>query len=110
MPRCKSRARDIRARSVQLRHAFEAEIEYRFNEILGAKTSEARVEAMAGMIGLLKTIAADFDLWTFSDQLLGPAQCGHEDFETLAMIAQIVNARLAACTPGSVRRRHKFAR
>ena len=67
------------------------------------------------MIDLLKRIAAsDLGLWGFRERLYRPVQSDHEsreDFEaTNAMIAQIVNAQLAACTPGSVRRRHKLAR
>ncbi len=115
MPRCKSRVRKAIARSTQLRRAFEAEIDDRFNEIIGARTSEARIAAMAGMIELLKRIAAsDFGLWSFQEYLCRPVVTSNgsrEDFETTkAMIAEIVNRHLAACTPGSVRHRPKYAR
>jgi len=115
MPRCKSRARKIIARSKQLRRAFEAEIDDRFDEFIGARTNEARIEAMAGMIELLKRIAAsDFGLWSFQEHLGRPvvrSNGSREDFETTrAMIAEIVNRHLAACTPGSIRDRPKYAR
>jgi hypothetical protein len=112
MPRCQSRARKAHARSVSLRQTFERNIEAEFAGILSARTSEERLEAMEGMIDLLKTIASsDLGLWTFREHLCRPVagtQELREDVEaTLAMIGQIVNRRLAARTPGSVIRRHK---
>jgi hypothetical protein len=115
MPRCRSRAVKVHARSVARRHVFEVEIDDRFNEIITARTSDERIEAMDHMIDLLKRISSsDLRLWTFRDQLrdrVATNKEGREDIDiTMAMIAQIVNQHLAACTPGSVRRRHEYAR
>ena len=108
MPRCKNRARSAVAR-------FKAQIDDSFNGILAAATSEERVEAMDGMIALLKRIASSrLGLWTFRDQLCratASGKHGREDVEaTQALIAEIVNKRLAACTPFSVTQRQGMAK
>jgi hypothetical protein len=97
---------------VLLRQAFERKIETQFAGILAARTSAERLDAMEGMIELLKGIASsELGLWAFRECLCRPVagtQELREDVEaTLAMIGQIVNRRLAARTPGSVIRRHE---
>jgi hypothetical protein len=94
----------VHARTVALRRAFECEIEARFNEITATQTTDERAAAMDDMIGLLKRIAAsDLRLWSFREQLCRTLFTpeSREDLEaTSAMIAQLVNHQLAACTPG----------
>jgi hypothetical protein len=107
MPRCKTRARNAIAR-------FAAKIDDNFNDILNAPTSEKRIDAMDAMIILLRSIASSsLGLWRFRDQLCRATTSGKEGQEdvetTMALIAEIVNRHLAACTPDSVIQRPNLA-
>ena len=106
MPRRENRRRKALARYVTMRDDFNAAIEGRFSAILVAPNSEKRIEATDEMIDLLNIIAAsDLGLWPFSDKLCQPPiatsnkECREDIETTFAMIAQIVNRDLAACTP-----------
>ena len=114
MSRCATRARKRAARLADRRAAFASGIDARLADIARSRTAAERVAATERMLELLGDIASsDVELWPFRDRLCRHAAGGKETREDVeaarAVIAQIVNRRLAGCTPGNVRRRHDLA-
>jgi hypothetical protein len=91
MSRGRTRARNRRARLLELHAEFEKQRE--------------NPEAFAAL--LRRLAALDLSIWSVARQVPGDKPL--EDAE-LAMIAQIVAPQLAGMTPGLVHRRHKLAK
>ncbi len=100
-----SRARRRRAR-------IEQQIETLLRKAKNATTYEEQFTANDELVELMMRVAdSDLQLWTFKDQLIGPEKqrgtgcC--EDVESMrALIAQLVNQKLAGSSPRRVRDDH----